>query len=93
VIKQGQVVAQGEAERPKTFYRTTMRYTLTNAKPQAVDVELVQGGLDRGWWGNDFRVVSEDVPGEQLNADRRKYVISVPANSKRVVRVTYETRY
>jgi hypothetical protein len=93
VIRNGQVVAQGEAERPKTFYRTTMRYTLTNAKPQAVDVELVQAGLDRGWWGNDFRVVSEDVPGEQLNADRRKYVISVPANGKRVVRVTYETRY
>ena len=93
VIKDGQVVAQGEAERPKTFYRTTMRYTLTNAKPTPVDVELVQGGLDRGWWGDDLRVTSEDVPGEQLNADKRKYVISVPANGKRVVRVTYETRY
>jgi hypothetical protein len=93
VMKNGQVVAQGEAERPKTFYRTTMRYTLTNAKPQPVDVELVQAGLDRGWWGNDFRIVSEDVAGEELNADRRKYVISVPANGKRVVRVTYETRY
>jgi len=93
VIKDGQVVSQGEAERPKTFYRTTMRYTLTNAKPAPVDVELVQGGLDRGWWGNDLRVTSEDVPGEQINADKRKYVISVPANGKRVVRVTYETRY
>ena len=93
VIKDGQVVSQGEAERPKTFYRTTMRYTLTNAKPAPVDVELVQAGLDRGWWGNDFRVTSEDLPGEQLNADRRKYVISVPANGKRLVRVTYETRY
>jgi hypothetical protein len=93
VIKDGQVVAQGEAERPKTFYRTTMRYTLTNAKPTPVEVELVQGGLDYGWWGNDFRVTSEDVPGEQINANLRKYVISVPANGKRVVRVTYETRY
>jgi hypothetical protein len=93
VIKDAQVVSQGEAERPKTFYRTTMRYTLTNAKPTPVDVELVQGGLDHGWWGNDFRVTSEDVPGEQLNAGNRKYVISVPANGKRVVRVTYETRY
>ncbi len=93
VIKDGQVVSQGEAERPKTFYRTTMRYTLTNAKPAPVDVELVQGGLDQGWWGNDLRVTSEDVPGEQLNAGNRKYAISVPANGKRVVRVTYETRY
>jgi hypothetical protein len=93
VIKDGQVVTQGETERPKTFYRTTMRYTLTNAKSTPVEVELVQGGLDRGWWSRDFRVVSEDVPGEQLNADRRKYMISVPANGKREVRVTYETRY
>jgi len=93
VIKDGQLVAQGESERPKTFYRTTMRYTLTNAKPTPVEVELVQGGLDYGWWGNDFRVTSEDVPGEQLNAGNRKYVIGVPANGKCVVRVTYETRY
>jgi hypothetical protein len=93
VIKDGQVVSQGEVERPKTFYRTTMRYTLTNAKPTPVEVELVQGGLDYGWWGNDFRVTSEDAPGEQLNAGNRKYTISVPANGKRVVRVTYETRY
>jgi hypothetical protein len=70
-----------------------VRYTLTNAKSTPVEVELVQVGLDRGWWSRDFRVVSEDVPGEQLSADRRKYVISVPANGKREVRVTYETRY
>ena len=38
-------------------------------------------------------MTSEDVPGVQLNADRRKYVITVPANGKREVRVTYETRY
>jgi hypothetical protein len=93
VIEDGQVVRTVEAERPKTFYRTTMRYTLTNAKSAPVEVELVQAGLDRGWWGNDFRVTSEDVPGEQINADRRKFVIPVPANGRRVVRVTYETRY
>ena len=93
VIEDGQVVRTVESERPKTFYRTTMRYTLTNAKPQPVEVELVQAGLDRGWWGNDYRVTSEDVAGEQINADRRKYVISVPANGRREVRVTYETRY
>ncbi|MXO59195.1 DUF4139 domain-containing protein [Altererythrobacter salegens] len=89
----GSVVRQGTLERPKVFYRTTIRYTVTNAHSSPVKVELVQSGLDRGWWGNDFRVTSEDVPGEQLNADRRKYVIEVPANGKREVRVTYETRY
>jgi hypothetical protein len=82
-----------EVDRAVTYWRTTMRYTLTNAKPTPVEVELVQGGLDYGWWTRDFRVVSEDVPGTQLNADRRKYVIEVPANGKREVRVTLETRY
>ncbi|WP_305095717.1 DUF4139 domain-containing protein [Croceibacterium aestuarii] len=93
VIEDGKVVRQGESERPKIYYRTTMRYTVTNAQNTPVKVELVQSGLDRGWWSNDFRVPSEDVPGEQLSADRRKYVIEVPANGKREVRVVYETRY
>ena len=89
----GEEVRTIEIDRTVDYWRTTMRYTLTNAKSTPVDVELVQGGLDYGWWTRDFRVVSEDVPGTQLNADRRKYVITVPANGKREVRVTYETRY
>jgi len=82
-----------EIQRQPRYWRTTMRYTFTNAKPEPVEVELTQGGLDRGWWSRDFRVVSEDVPGKQLNADRRKYTVTVPANGERVVRVTYATRY
>ncbi|HEY6813921.1 MAG TPA: DUF4139 domain-containing protein [Croceibacterium sp.] len=93
VIENGEVTRTVETEQAVEYWRTTMRYTLTNAKPTPVEVELLQSGLDRGWWGRDFRVVSEDVAGTQLNADRRKYVISVPANGKREVRVTYETRY
>jgi hypothetical protein len=81
------------SERPVEFWRTTMRYTFTNAKPVPVEVELTQGGLDRGWWSRDFRVTSEDVQGEQVNTDRRKYLVTVPANGRREVRVTYETRY
>ncbi|GGD95963.1 hypothetical protein GCM10011515_14870 [Tsuneonella deserti] len=81
------------SERPVEYWRTTMRYTLTNAKSAPVEVELDQAGLDHGWWGRDFRVTSEDSPGEQVNADRRKYVVTVPANGKRELRVTYETRY
>jgi len=93
VLVDGEEVRRVEIDRAVDYWRTTMRYTLTNAKSTPVDVELLQGGLDRGWWGRDFRVVSEDVPGEQLNADRRKYVVTVPANGTREVRVTYETRY
>lgn len=93
VIKPDGSTVFAEAERPVHFYRTTMRYTLSNAKPQPVNVELDQMGLDPGWWGNDFRVVQEDVPGKQVNAGTRKWIVPVPANGKRVVRVTYETRY
>jgi len=93
VIEDGDIVSQGEVQRAVSYYRTTMRYTLTNAKPEPVEVEVTQGGLDRGWWSQDYRVVSEDVEGEQINADRRKYKVTVPANGERVVRVTYATRY
>jgi hypothetical protein len=89
----GEDVRTVQIDRTVDYWRTTMRYTFTNAKSTPVEVELVQGGLDYGWWARDFRVVSEDVPGVQLNADRRKYVVTVPANGKREVRVTYETRY
>lgn len=93
VVKDGQVVKEIESQRAVDFWRTTMRYTFTNAKSAPVDVDLTQAGLDNGWWSRDYRVVSEDVPGEQVNNDRRTYHVSVPANGKRVVRVTYEARY
>ncbi|WP_284125808.1 DUF4139 domain-containing protein [Parerythrobacter aestuarii] len=93
VIREGQEVERVDVERPKRYYRTTMRYKLTNAKNTPVNVDLVQAGLDRGWWGNDFRVVSEDIAGTQINNDRRKWVVSVPAEGERTVRVTFETRW
>jgi hypothetical protein len=93
VVKDDGSVVTGESERPVTYYRTTMRYTLTNAKSAPVNVELFQSGLDHGWWGNDYRIVSEDIAGTQLNSDQRKWVVPVPANGERVVRVTFETRY
>ncbi len=93
VIEDGETTRQIEVERPKQYYRTTMRYTLTNARGTSVDVDLTQSGLYRGYWSNDYRVVSEDITGEQINFDRRKWVVSVPANGERVIRVTYETRY
>jgi hypothetical protein len=93
VFEGGKQTATIEAQRPKTFYRTTMRYTVTNAKAAPVEVELTQTGLSPSWWGNDTRVTAEDIKGEQLNADRRRYKIPVPAEGETVIRVTYETRY
>ncbi|MCM0000407.1 MAG: DUF4139 domain-containing protein [Erythrobacter sp.] len=93
VVRDGQVVEEGTLERPKTYYRTTMRYTLTNAKREPIEVQLTQTGLGNNWWSDDYRITSEDIPGEQLNADRRRYTVPVPAEGERVIRVTYETRY
>lgn len=93
VIEDGQVVREVEVERAVDYYRTTMKYTFTNAKPEPVVVQLTQNGLGQYWWGWDFRVVSEDVEGEQINRDTRLYRVTVPANGEREVRVTYETRF
>ncbi len=93
VIEAGEVTREVEVQRAVDYYQTTMRYTFTNAKPEAVEVELTQGGLDYGWWARDFRVTAEDVPGQQLNAGTRLYRVTVPANGTRVVRVTYQTKY
>ena len=93
VIVDGEVVREEEVEREVKYYRTTMRYTFSNAKPQPVDVELYQEGLNPFFWARDFRVVSEDISGEQHSLDVRKWTVRVPANDRRVVRVTYETRY
>ncbi len=93
VIEDGEITRQVDVQRAVDYFRTTMRYTFTNAKPEPVEVELTQGGLDRGWWTRDFQVTSEDVAGEQLNAGTRLYRVTVPANGERVVRVTYQTKY
>lgn len=93
VIVAGEVVREVQEQRAVEYYRTTMRYTFTNAKPQPVEVVLTQRGLDRGWWSRDYRVPAEDIPGTQVNADKREWTVSVPANGKRVVTVVFETRY
>jgi len=93
VVRDGVVVKQVEVDRPKIFYRTTLHYKLTNAKSQPVTVSLVQGGLDRGWWSLDYRVVSETVTGEQVNADKRKWEVPVPANGATELTVVLESRY
>jgi len=93
VIRNGVTIKQVEIDQHKTFYRTTLHYKLTNAKSQPVTVSLVQGGLDRGWWARDYRVVSETVTGEQLNADQRKWDVPVQANGATDLTVVFDSRY
>lgn len=93
VMLDGKEIRTVEIDRAPTYYRTVMRYSLTNARSAPVEVDVTQSGLDQGLWSRDYRVVSEDVAGEQLNANSRKWKVRVPANGKAVVRVTFETRY
>jgi hypothetical protein len=69
-------------------WRTTMRYTLTNARPQAVTVDLIQSGL----WG-DVRVESESAKSARRGADETAWRVTVPGNGEAVVTATFDTRY
>lgn len=80
-----------QVDRNVTYYRTTMAYTLTNARPAPVTVDLIQAGLDRGF--HDTRAFDETVPGERKSLDERLYHVTVPANGRVVVNATFETRY
>lgn len=72
------------------MWRTTMRYTLTNARPEPVTVELRQDGLD--WTWADTRVAAESLKSERTSADGVLWHVPVPANGEAIVTATFETR-
>jgi hypothetical protein len=71
-----------------TRWRTTMRYTLTNARPQAVTVDLLQSGL----WG-DTRIEQESMASQRRSADEALWRVPVPANGEATVTATFDTRF
>lgn len=72
-------------------WRTTMSYTITNARPDAVVVELSQAGLDN-WW-DDTRIIAESMASERIDADEAMWKVNVPANGEVRVTATFDTRY
>ncbi len=72
-------------------WRTTMRYTLTNARASEAMVEVAQAGLDR-WW-HDTRIVQESQPSERPTADEAVWQVRVPANGSTSVTATFDTRF
>lgn len=72
-------------------WRTTMRYELTNAKPEAITVDLLQRGLD--WVWDDTRIVSESMKSERRDSNTAAWSVPVPANSSTTVTATFETRF
>lgn len=86
-------VRTGEAEYQKEFYRTRMRYIVSNAKPVPVTVDVIQGGLNQWYWWRDTRVPEETIKGTQLSADERLWQVAVPANGTVTLDVTFLTRW
>jgi hypothetical protein len=77
--------------RTTTLWRTTMRYVLTNARPEPVIVDLVQSGLDNYW--DDTRIISETSKSERRSADEALWHVSVPANGSTTLTAVFDTRY
>ena len=69
-------------------WKTRMRYTLTNAGPKPVTVDLVQDGL----WG-DVRIAEESMKSERRDADQAVWHVVVPANGEAAVTATFDTRF
>jgi hypothetical protein len=72
-------------------WRTTMRYTLSNARPEAVTVDLSQAGLDNYW--DDTRILSESLKSERRSSDEAVWRVPVPANGTATVTATFDTRF
>lgn len=69
-------------------WKTSMRYTVSNALPKPVTVRVIQSGL----WG-DFRIASESAKSERRDADSVLWTVTVPANGKTDLTATFDTRY
>ncbi|MCL6730820.1 DUF4139 domain-containing protein [Sphingomonas hankyongi] len=69
-------------------WRTRMRYTLTNAGPKPITVDLIQSGL----WG-DTRITDQSAKSERLSADEARWRVPVPANGEATVTATFDSRY
>jgi hypothetical protein len=69
-------------------WKTSMKYTVTNAKPTPVTVVLQQDGL----WG-DTRVESESMASTRPNADMVEWKVTVPANGTTEVTVVFDSAY
>ena len=69
-------------------WKTSMRYTLTNASPKAATVALIQSGL----WG-DTTIASESQKSHRANADETEWDVVVPAKGHADVTATFDSKY
>ncbi|MVZ97643.1 DUF4139 domain-containing protein [Sphingorhabdus sp. IMCC26285] len=69
-------------------WKTRMRYEITNARGNAITVDLGQNGL----WG-DVQLSEQSQEGKRVSADRIEWSVPVPANGKATVTATFDSRY
>ena len=69
-------------------WKTSMAYTLTNALPTPVSVDLIQNGL----WG-DTNVAEESQKSVRRDADSIEWIVDVPANGSTSVTATFDSKY
>ena len=89
-VKVKTVVEKRERLSP-TKWRSTMRYEISNAKAQPVQVDLTQSGLD--FYLTDTRIVEESQKSERVSSNETRWTVDVPANGSATVTATFETRY
>lgn len=69
-------------------WKTRMRYEISNARNNAITVDLGQNGL----WG-DVRITEQTQEGKRISADRVEWNVPVPANGKALLTATFDSRY
>jgi hypothetical protein len=69
-------------------WRTKMQYELTNARNNAITVDLGQDGL----YG-DVRITEQSLTSKRVSADRVEWTVPVPANGKTVLTAAFDSRY
>lgn len=84
-------VSMVNVQQQRQYWRNQMRYTLSNARPQSVEVLLRQTGLQG--WSEATRVTEETIAGQQHGSDTRIWKVQVPANGKTELTVTYLTSF
>ncbi|MES2136710.1 MAG: DUF4139 domain-containing protein [Pseudomonadota bacterium] len=69
-------------------WRTRMRYTVSNAGPKPITVDVVQSGLS-----GDTRIAQESLRSERLSAGDARWRVPVPANGEATVTATFDSRF
>ena len=69
-------------------WRSSMKYTITNASPKAVTVTLQQDGL----WG-DTRIESESQASTRPNANMAEWQVQVPANGSAEITAVFNSAF